>query len=260
MLRGKFEKDLFKSVFLVFYIIKISKMNRLIILFCFLLFSKVLIGQVNSNQSDVFLFVKGNLLQNLVCKDLELDEIIDSKDKIEEETDLAYNIKVTILEKAIKFYEELIDNYPNSKLLLRTLNNKGFAELELNDKENAKLTFLKILNSNEDENEKCQIPWIIQKPYLDFKNKASKALANIYIKDSNYTEAIKYLDLAMKYPFNHFCSFENNAEQNYIRYLYAKCKFGIDKKSALKEFLPKLFQVDIEDNSELYLLIYNTLL
>ena len=235
-------------------------MKRLIFLIFLTTIAQLVLGQNKPIQKDELLFEKGLLLQQLVSKDLELDDIINSKDSTKQE--LATDIKETILDKALEYYQELIDSFPKSKLLFRTLNNKGFIELALDNKVEAKKTFQKILDSKTDDKEKGGIgSGIMAEPYANYKNRASKILAKISIKDSNYSEAIKYLDLTKNYPYRHFCGNEYAADEIYMSELYAKSYLGInDTQKALKILLPNILENGLADNSDLVDLAYKTLL
>jgi len=108
-------------------------MKKLIFLLFLTLIGQFVFGQKRIRK-DELLFEKGLLLQQLVSEDLELDDIINSKDTtIKLQQELAIDVKETSLNKAHEYYQELIDSFPKSKLLYRTLNNKGFIELALDE-------------------------------------------------------------------------------------------------------------------------------
>jgi tetratricopeptide (TPR) repeat protein len=231
------------------------------LIFIFLFFGQIILfAQGNSNKRDTILFEKGYLLQQLVKDDLDLDEIINSEDNDNINKELAIDIKETILHKALENYRELIKNFPKSKLLFRTLNNKGFIELALDDRDNAKKTFQKILESNADDNEKGETgSGIMAEPYANYKNRALKMLAELNIKEGKYAEAIKHLDLTKIYPFKHFGGNEYASDHIYISELYAKCYIGLkDNKTALEYLLPNLIENGLADNSNLVALAYET--
>ena len=98
-------------------------------------------------------------------------------------------------------------------------------------------------------------------PYANYKNRAAKVLANISIKERNFSDAIKYLDLTKKYPYIHFCGNEYAADKIYISELYAKSYLGLnDKQKALKTLLPNIIENGLADNSCLVDLTCKTLL
>jgi hypothetical protein len=239
-------------------------MKRLTFLIFLTLIGQLVYGQNRPIQKDELLFEKGLLLQQLVSEDLELDNIINSKDSsiVKLRQEFATNIKETILNKALEYYQEVIDSFPKSKLFFRALNNKGFIELALDEKKEAKITFQKIIDSKADDKEKGGIgSGIMAEPYANYKNRAAKILANISIEDSSYSNAIKYLDLTKKYPYRHFCGNEYAAEEIYMSELYAKSYLGLnEKQKALNILLPNILENGLTDNSYLVDLAYKTLL
>lgn len=241
---------------------KKPKMQKLKLTLLLLLVGQLTFGQTRSIQRDELLFEKGLLLQQLIDEELDLNRTINSKDNIKTKTEYAMEIKETILEKALECYQELIDSFPNSKLLYRTLNNKGFIELELDDIDEAKKTFLSILDGKADDKEKGGIgSGIMAEPYSNYKNRASKALANIYIKEKNYKDAVKYLDLTIKYPYRHFGGNEYAADDIYMSELYAKCYIGLNNyEKAYEILLPNILENGLADNSDLVDIAYDALL
>lgn len=237
-------------------------MKKYSVIFGLFIFGQIIFAQEKSSKSDTVLFEKGYLLQQLAKDDLDLDEIINSKDNINVHKEFAVDIKETILYKALENYNELIKNFPKSKLLFRTLNNKGFIEIDLGDNDDAKKTFQKILDSNADDNEKKGSgSGIMAEPYANYKNRALKMLANLYIKEGKYTEAINYLNLTKIYPYKHFGGNELAADNIYMSELYAKSYIGLNNnKAALEYLLPNVLENGLADNSRLVVLAYEILL
>lgn len=128
-------------------------MRTLTLILFITLISNLVYGQGKSIKKDKLLFEKALSLQQLVNEELDLNDIINSQDGIKAKQELAGEVKQTILDKALEYYEEIINNFPKSKFLFRALNNKGFIELELDYEKEAKDTFLTILNSNADDSE-----------------------------------------------------------------------------------------------------------
>jgi tetratricopeptide (TPR) repeat protein len=217
-------------------------------------------GQSQEIGRDELLFEKAIVLQELVDDDLDLDDFIGSNDTIEKK--MATGIKETILEKAHEYYQELADSFPMSKLVFRTLNNMGFIELALGDRKEAKATYLKVLNSGADDKEKGGVgSGIMGEPYANYKNRAAKILADISIRDSNYKEALGFLDLTKKYPYRHFCGNEYAASEIYMAELYAQTYNGLkDTQKALSFLLPHLIENGLADNQGVVVLTYKTLL
>lgn len=220
-----------------------------------ILFGQMTFGQKTKRiKKDELLFEKALLLHHLIHEDLSLEEVLNSKDSTKGEIkEFAIDIKESILEKALEFYQELIDDFPESDLLFRALNNKGFIELALEDTEEATKTFQKILDSEADDMEKGGLgSGIMAEPYANYKNRAAKILAKIYIEEKDYKKAIDYLDLTKQFPYRHFCGNEYAADEIYMVELYAKCYFGLsDTSKALKMLLPNLLENGLADNSDI---------
>ncbi len=230
----------------------------LIILLLFL--GQFAFGQKKPIARDELLFEKGLLLQQMIDEDLYLDETIKDSSKLK--ADYAAEIKESILEKALEFYSELIDSFPNSKLLFRALNNKGFIELSLEDTAAARKTFLIVLKSQANDKEKGGVgSGLMGEPYANYKNRAAKVLASISIQANNWNEALSYLDLTKKYPYRHFCGNEYAADEIYMAELYAQCYLGLhDYKRAYSILLPNILENGLADNTALVDTAYTALL
>ncbi len=232
------------------------------IIFLYLFFvGQLLFGQSKVITKENLLFEKGFTLQELVDDDLDLDDIINSNDSNKSKKEFATDIKETILEKSLKYYNELIDSFPKSNLLFRALNNKGVIELALDDNIEAKKTFKRILESTADDKEKGGTgSGIMAEPYANYKNRASKILADICIADSNFKEAISYLELTKKYPYRHFCGNEYASNRINMCVKYAKCYVGLnDNKKAIEILLPELLENGLAGNSNVVELAYSVL-
>jgi tetratricopeptide (TPR) repeat protein len=169
-------------------------MLRVTFIILLLFLGQVTFGQKKPITRDQLLFEKALLLQQMVNEGLDLEETIE--DSIELRAEYATEIKESILEKALGFYNELIDSFPKSKLRFRALNNKGFIELSLEDTAEAKKTFLAILNSIANDKEKGGVgSGLMGEPYANYKNRAARILASIGIQANNWNEALRYLDL-----------------------------------------------------------------
>jgi hypothetical protein len=185
---------------------------------------------------------------------------ISTEEKIK--SDFAKEIKEMILYKVVENYEELIETFPKSKLIFRALNNKGFAELQLEDFDDAKSTFLMLLNSKADDSEKGGIgSGLMGEPYANYKNRAAKILADIELRDKNYSQALKYLDETKKYPYRHFCGNEYAADEIHMAVQYSKCYLGMNQdEKAFDLLLPNIFGNGLASNSQLIEVAYNALM
>jgi hypothetical protein len=235
-------------------------MLRLTFIILLLFLGQVTFGQKKSITKDQLLFEKAFLLQQMVDEDLDLDETIEGSTKLKAE--YATGIRESILEKALGFYNELLDSFPKSKLRFRALNNKGFIELSLDDTAEAKTTFLAILNSVANDKEKGGVgSGLMGEPYANYKNRAAKMLAHIGIQTNNWNEALEYLDLTRKFPYRHFCGNEYAADEIYMAELYAQCYLGLrDYRKAYNVLLPNILENGLADNSNLVDTAYAALL
>ncbi len=237
-------------------------MKRFICVFFLLATAQVALAQNKSVHRDELLFEKGYLLHEMVEDELKLEEIIKSKGADSAKRELAEDVKEALLEKALTYYQELIDSFPQSKLLFRALNNKASIELALDNKEDAIQTYKTILKSHANDMEKGGIgTGLMGEPYANYKNRAATVLAHTYLQDSNYKEALKYLDLTEKYPYRHFCGNEHESNALYKNWLYARCYVGLHKpKKALEILLPHIMENGLANNSHVVELAYQTLI
>ncbi|WP_396147911.1 tol-pal system YbgF family protein [Flavobacterium sp.] len=237
-----------------------------IIIPIFFLFSTISFGQKKNSNEDLILFEKTVAIQELLND--ELSQFINPKDTIDMDyeekikSQIAIEIKENVLEKVIQNYTELISEYPKSKLIFRALNNKGFAELELEYYGEAEKTFLKILNSDANDKEKGGIgSGLMGEPYANYKNRACKILADLELKKENFTNALKYLDTTKKYPYQHFCGNEFASEEIYMAEMYSKCYLGLNQyDKAYDILLPNIIENGLASNSELIEITFNALL
>lgn len=242
------------------------KTMKNIIIPIFFLFSTISFGQKKNSNEDLILFEKTVAIQELLND--ELSQFINPKDTIDMDyeekikSQFAIEIKENVLEKVIQNYTELISEYPKSKLIFRALNNKGFAELELEYYGEAEKTFLKILNSDANDKEKGGIgSGLMGEPYANYKNRACKILADLELKKENFTNALKYLDTTKKYPYQHFCGNEFASEEIYMAEMYSKCYLGLNQyDKAYDILLPNIIENGLASNSELIEITFNALL
>ena len=241
-------------------------MKKFYLIILSITFSLVTFGQKKNPNEDLILFEKTVAMQELLSDDLHyIFEIKDSINRTNEDkikTDFAIEIKENILEKVIENYTELIQKYPKSKFQFRALNNKGIAELDYKDFDKAKKTFLEVLNSNANDKEKGGAgTGIMGEPYANYKNRACRILTDIELKNKNYNEAIRFLDLTKKYPFQHFCGNAHAAEQINIAEMYAKCYLGLNQyEKAYDILLPHIIDNGLASNTHLVNTTINALL
>lgn len=229
----------------------------------FLTFSSILIAQ-NENE-DLAVFNKAEAVYNLIYEDFDIQYELDHLDTtmVEEkiEYELLKEMKSSILERSLEYYEELIDNYPNSKLLYRAINNAALISNQLDYKDEAIEYYNQILNSEANDKEEGGVgSGLMAEPYALYKNRAAKSLAEIYISQEKFNKALEYIDLTNKYPYQHFCGNEYAADEIYIATLYTKAYLGLGKvNEGLDYSLPHVFFNGLADNSEILILTLETI-
>lgn len=229
----------------------------------FLTFSSTLIAQ-NENE-DLAIFNKGEAVYNLIYEDFDIQYELDHLDTTMVEEKIEYEVlkemKSSILERSLEYYEDLIENYPNSKLFYRALNNVALISNQLDYKDEAIEYYNQILNSDANDKEEGGVgSGLMAEPYALYKNRAAKSLAEIYLSQENFNKAIEYINLTKKYPYQHFCGNEYAADEIYIATLYTKAYLGLGKvKDGLDYSLPHVFFNGLADNSEIQILALETI-
>lgn len=214
--------------------------------------------QLTSAQNDsieaLILFNKGITLYDLVYRDINFDEQIARLDSTKTEENIQIEVltdqKEEIIYIALDYFEELIDDFPESPLLYRAANNAGQLCWNIEDLEDAIKHFTFILNGNADDMESGGIgEGLMAEPYAMYKNRACKNLTRIYIDLEEYDKALKYLKLTKKYPYQHFCGNEHAANDIYKSWLYTKCYTGLgDHEKALSNALPHILETGLASN------------
>lgn len=221
--------------------------------------------KVNSGEDDR-LFDNAIVLNNLVDQDLDIGKVIDDEDSANHDSGIkatyAREIRDVILDKQLECYQRIVDSFPGSKLYFRALNNKASVEYQLEDYEAARKTYKAILAGNADDKERGGTgSGLMAEPYANYKNRAATMLAGLYMRDSNYREALNYLDLTRKYPYRHFCGNEYAANDIYMAGLYARCYLGLKNyEKAYDILLPQLLNSGLASNTELVRMAYDALL
>lgn len=229
-----------------------------------LLCSIVVFSQNKNFNEDLILFERTVAIHELTDEELGDNPYIDTlKLTTEEKTKRAFikEIRKDLLEKVVDGYEELLEKFPKSPMVFRTLNNKGYAELELCQTDKAKETYLNVLNSKANDKEKDGIgSGIMGEPYANYKNRACKILANLELKNKNYTEALHYLDQTKKYPYNHFCGNEHAANDIYMANMYSTCYLALNNyEKAYDILLPNILNNGLANNSYLITTAFDAL-
>lgn len=219
------------------------------------------IGQAKKIGPDELLFEQAYLIQNFIQEELALDYYLYSSSVDKSAKELAVDIRDKMLIKAIDLYQELIKEYPKSKWTFRALNNIGFAELALQNKDKAKLYFEQVLKSNANDKEKGGAgSGIMGEPYANYKNRAARELAKIYIEEQNFDKALEYLALTKQYAYQHFCGNAYAEEEITMRLLYAECYVGLNQTDkAIQTLFPNLLENGLADNTKVVNFIFDLL-
>ncbi len=204
---------------------------------------------------DLILFNKGVAIFEIIDEANFNDELqhIDTttlEGKITHKTLL--NKRDDILKSAIDKFEQVIKNYPNSKLYHKSIYSLAHIHRLLNN-ENDEIKYLKIiLVSNANDFENSGRNGLMDNPYANFKYEASNRLAQIYANRGEFKTALQYKKINEKHPFIHFCGNAFLEEEIYNTKLYAQIFTGLgEKEKALSYLLPHIFHNGLKPNSEL---------
>lgn len=237
--------------------------SRYLLLFLFLGFTYLeVVGQ--PRKEDQILFDKAIALQQ-VYKDLEIDKEIAKLDTTQTVDSIRYEMylenKEMILGQAILYYRKIIDDYPKSKLYFRAMNNIALNAYLLGDYDlSIEYNEWLVRSKVNDLEEGGTGTGLMANPYALYKNRACKNLAFTYLKQKDYKNALKYLELTKKYPFYHFCTYAYDANEVKMAKLYTKCYLGLNnKRKALDFALPQLFAYDDHSKENIVALILKIL-
>jgi tetratricopeptide (TPR) repeat protein len=149
-------------------------------------------------------------------------------------------------------FKQFRTQYPNSELSPRVHYNIGYILNEQGKKDEAKTVLKEVLASNYNEKD-LGGRGIMGPQYALYKHFSCEQLADIYISETNYVEAEKYVRLFdKKYPYEHFCGNELTAYQIFKSRSYAKVYDGQGKTDeAIKQLIPHVFYAGLADNDEL---------
>ncbi len=165
-----------------------------------------------------------------------------------------------ILEKKISEYDTLYNDSLDSYYKLKILQNKGICELGIGHTEKAKTTFNYLLNIKYDTTETYEVK--SKCGYDGIKNKIAELLAKMAMTVKNYKEALYYLDLAVKYPYDGGGCGNAYADNAFdMTYKRATCYIEMDSfQKAQEVLLPSMLPSWLEYNKELAEMLYPILL
>lgn len=161
----------------------------------------------------------------------------------------------SLYQESIAKYDEVRKKYKNRRpLVAKSTYNIGQIHFENENYEQAKKEFYNLLLSTNSELDRGGVgSGIMQDPYALYKHNACKNLAEIYLQEENYEEALKYTQLFdLKYPYQHFCGNELMYNEIFTAHTYARCYEGLEMEDeAIKVLIPYLFPTGLASNNEL---------
>lgn len=191
-------------------------------------------------------------------EDSLLNKIISENDTISIDSKSISHIQSEILLK----YDQFIATYPNSEYLFTAFLGKASNEQGLNQRDNAKKSYLFCLKLTEDQkNGKEHDNQFLSSSKNSYLNQIYKNLADIELENNNFTEAVKFLDKANEHPFQSFCGNAIAMREIFMAEKYSKCYIGLkENEKALDILIPLLIENGLADNSEIIKQAYDLLL
>lgn len=214
-----------------------------------ILYSLITLSQKKKIEEDLIQFDKIVTLQFSIKS---TDKLKDSLKILE-----VNKLNQTILEKVVNDYDKFLKRFPSSKLIFKAMSNKGETQLILNKPEDAKITFLELINSEANDNEGISHT-VFTEPKANYKNRAVKRIAEIEFNKGNFKESIKFLELTETYKYKHFCLNEIISDKHNTEFKLAKCYFELKNyKKVNSLLLQTVFDYDYTDMGTF---LYNNLL
>jgi tetratricopeptide (TPR) repeat protein len=196
--------------------------------FLFLLISIYSFGQNNVSNEDQILFERTSAIESisgelcLGCRGSK--ENLNQKDSLKIE--IGTELEKQICEIAIENYSKLIDSFPKSKFVYKALMRKAENEFYLKKYTEAKISFERILKS-EELNPNSEYFYNVQEAY--YKNSSALNLAEIYITEKNFEKAILYLNESKKYKVKFMCGNSYIERSENLKKLYDLCETELKK-------------------------------
>jgi tetratricopeptide (TPR) repeat protein len=153
-------------------------------------------------------------------------------------------------DEALTNYLYIVNNYSNNELYPRAFYNVGYIYFLQKNYDKAIPIFKTILESNFNEKENLG-GGIMDDPFTNFKNRASRILSNIYYEINAFDTALHFLALSdTVYPYLHFCgnAYASNEVLLALRYADIYQKLNQHDK-AIAKLLPTVF-ITLTDNSK----------
>ncbi|WP_288460592.1 hypothetical protein [uncultured Chryseobacterium sp.] len=191
-------------------------------------------------------------------EDSLLNKIISENDTISINSKRISHIQSEILLK----YDQFIATYPNSEYLFTAFLGKASNEQGLNQRDDAKKSYLFCLKLTEDQKkDKEHDNQFLSSSKNSYLNHIYQSLADIELENNNFTDAIKFLDKANEHPFQSFCGNAIAIREIFMAEKYSKCYIGLkENEKALDILIPLLIENGLADNSEIIKQAYDLLL
>lgn len=190
-------------------------------------------------------------LTSVVYYHLELDYLIENLDTLSEKDKIRREIyqeqKEDLLGRALQKYRQIISDFPTSTVYFQALNNEAMVAFDLNRFEDARRSYLAILNSS--VNEKVTV---LAQPFSNYQKNAAEMLYEIEFALGNYEQAKAYLDQSTIYEYHHFCgnAYEQKAFWQAVQ--YSKIESAREHyKEAASYIIPYLFERQLWREQEL---------
>lgn len=169
-------------------------------------------GQNKKDFGDEILYAKGTTLLE-VTYDEDLYMLAYHNENEGEAKHIKATIKKTQTD-ALKHFNELIEKYPNSEHIFRSLYEKGNLEYNLENYKAAKETLNKVVNFGTEYD-----------GY--YKNKTFRLLAEIAIEEKNYEQALQYLDASKNQKVTYTCGNALEGDKAQLENMYKRCNEGL---------------------------------
>lgn len=203
------------------------------------------------------LFSAADELTSIVYNHLELDYLIENLDTLTEKGKIKKEVyleqKEDLLKRALNNYEQLTSNYPTSSLYHMALNNRGIIEYEFKMYENAKKSFIELLNSDVDDKEEVSVGYgLMAEPFANYRNRAAEMLYEIEFAQGNYIEAKRYLEESTKHKYHYWCGNANEEKEFWLAHQSSKIESKLGNfEDARRLMIPYIFNRQIRKDQEL---------
>lgn len=192
---------------------------------------------------------------------LVFSKIINIENKVFEDFENE-NVNNINLQNLLSNYNDFLLKFPQSDYKFSALEGKASAEFALKDYDSAKKSYLNVLIFFY-QNKNPKDPFL-RVPYSQgnqFLYELFKKLAHVEMAQSNYNQAIKYLDESQKNAVRISCGNGFISEVLYMAYLYSECYSNLNDDEKICDVLIPITAIPVSNqNSITIIMLYNTLL